>query len=112
MKEIEFGSYLFKYAENEGKLYLHSSDLDGVKHVHEFFLDGAFLVNLMGHYWRLVTGVGEGASARYIFDDITIAAPNNAQAFRELGLPVLNKDTGKQNLEQYGLPVKRLVLSN
>ena len=112
LTEIEFGSYLFQYARSEGKLYLHSSDLDGHQHVHAFFLEGAFLVNLMGHYWRLVTGAGQGATARYIFDDVSPSAPNNMQTLKALGLPVLNKDSGKQNLERYGLPVKRLLLGN
>lgn len=111
MGEIEFGRCRFVHDDGDGKLYLHTRDLDGVERTHAFYLSDAFLHHLGGGIWRFVTGAGEGAEARHLFDDVGEGVDKRVDALRALGVPVLSREEGKQNLERHKLPVKRLVLA-
>lgn len=111
MKDIEFGGCLFKYSAKDACLFLRSRDIHGVDRVHTFNLPGSFLVNISGKVWRFVTGIGDGSEVRHLFEDTGPAVDDRVNALCELGVPILNKDEGRQNLERYKLPVKRLLLS-
>ncbi len=111
LKDIDFGGCHFKYSADDASLLLHSRDIHGVGHIHRFHLPGSFLVNIGGNFWRLVTGVGDASKARHLFEDAGINIDERINALRELGVPILTKEEGMQNLDRYQLPVKRLLLT-
>ncbi len=112
MKDIAFGGCLFKFSTKDGQLFLHTRDTNGIDHIHLFHLKGAFLVNIGGNYWRFVTGVCKDLEARYLFEDVGVNVQERVNALGALGVPVLNKEEGKRNLDLYKLPVKRLMLTS
>lgn len=111
MREVEFGGCLFKFSGPDGELLLHTRDIHGVDRTHAFHLNGAFLYHFGGGVWRFVTGAGQATEARHLFDDTGKDVEKRVATLQELGVPVLSREEGKQNLDKYKLPVKRLVLS-
>jgi hypothetical protein len=111
MTALDFGGCGFKYSALDEKLLMHTRDLYGIEQTHAFPLTGAFLVQIGGEYWRFVTGVGKETETRYIFDDTGLKVKERVDALHQLGVPILGRNEGKLNLEQYKLPVKRLMLA-
>ena len=110
-KEIAFGSCLFIFTAEDNALRLCTRDIQGNEHTHVFPLSGAFLVNIGGSYWRLVTGAEADSVARHLFEDVGVGVENRVSALKDLGVPILDREEGKQNLDHYKLPVKRLMLT-
>jgi len=114
MRQITFGGCRFTLSDSEDALHLHTFSLDNIGgdgKTHVFPLAGAFLVHIGSGFWRFVTGAAPDTPSRHLFDDAGKDVDSRVADLSALGVPILSKEDGKRNLEQYRLPVRRMVLA-